>query len=60
MLQWTCLADWGLASGPASLFFQPYKLPPSPCVRRAWARAVTFLVSDAISTCPLGAGLDKV
>ena len=49
----------GLASGPASPFFKPYQLPPSPCVWRAWARAVTFLVSDAISTCLLGAGLVK-
>ena len=47
----------GLASGPASLFFKPYQLPPSPCVRYAWARAVKFLVSGAISTCLLGAGL---
>ena len=50
---------WGLASGPASPFFKPYQLPSSPCVRRAWARAITFLVSDAISTCLLGAGLVK-
>ena len=47
----------GLASGPASPFFKPYQLPPSPCVRYAWARAVTFLVSDEISTCLLGVGL---
>ena len=50
---------WGLASGHASPFFKPYQLPPSPCVRRAWARAVTFLVSDVTSTCLLGAGLVK-
>ena len=50
---------WGLASGPASPFFKPYQLPPSPCVRRAWARAVTFLISDAIFTCLLEAGLVK-
>ena len=47
----------GLASGPASPFFKPYQLPPNPCVQCAWARAVTFLVSDTISTCQLGAGL---
>ena len=47
----------GLASGPERLFFKPYQLPPSPCVRYTWERAVTFLVSDAISTCILGAGL---
>ena len=50
---------WGLVSGPASPFFKPYQLPPSPCVRRAWARAVTFLISDATSTCLFGAGLVK-
>ena len=50
---------WGLASGPASPFFKPYQLPLSPCVRRAWARAVTFLVSNVISMCLLGAGLVK-
>ena len=49
----------GLVSGPASPFFKPYQLPPSPCVGCAWARAVTFLVPDAISTCLLGAGLVK-
>ena len=49
----------GLASGPASQFFKPYQLPPSPCVRNAWARAVTLLVSVAISTCLFGAGLVK-
>ena len=49
----------GLVSGPASPFFKPYQLPPNPCVRCAWARVVTFLVSDAISTCLLEAGLVK-
>ena len=51
------VSSLGLASGPACLFFKPYQLPPSPCVRYAWARAVSFLVSGAISTCLLGAGL---
>ena len=50
---------WVLASGPSSPFFKPYQLPPSPCARLVWARAVTFIVSDAISTCLLGAGLVK-
>ena len=59
MLQWGMPLLWGLASGLASPFFKPYPLPPSPYVRRAWARAVTFLVLDAISTCLLGAGLVK-
>ena len=47
----------GLASGPARLFFKPYQLPPNPCVRRACARAISFLESDATSTCLLRAGL---
>ena len=49
----------GPVSGSASPFFKPYQLPPNPYVRCAWARAVTFLVPDAISTCLLGAGLVK-
>ena len=47
----------GLVSGPARLFFKPYQLPLSPCVRRVCARAVSFLESDATSTCLLKAGL---
>ena len=47
----------GLASGPVRLFFKPYQLPPSPCVRRACARAVSFLESGVTSTCLLRAGL---
>ena len=54
-----CTPSLGLASGSASPFFKPYQLPPNPYVRCAWARAVPFLVSDAISTCLLGAGLVK-
>ena len=46
----------GLASGPARLFFKPYQLPPSPYVRRACARVVSFLESGATS-CLLRAGL---
>ena len=38
-------------------FFEPYQLPHSPCVRRAWARVVSCLASGAISTCLLGTGL---
>ena len=29
----------------------PYQLPPSPCVRTAWTRAVIVLASFTISTC---------
>ena len=46
----------GLENGPTSLFFKPYQLPPSPCVRCVWARAITFLTSDVISTCQLRTG----
>ena len=52
-------ASLGLASGPASPFLQPYQLPPSPCVRSAWARAVILVASIAVSTCPPGIGLVK-
>ena len=52
-----CASSLGLASGSTSPFFKPHQLPPSPCVRYAWARAVTLLVSDAISTCLFRAGL---
>ena len=44
----------GLVSGMVSLFFSPHQLPPSPCVRNAWARAVILLTSVAISTCLFG------
>ena len=37
--------------------FKPYQLPPSPCVRIAWARAVIVPVSFAISTCRFGLAL---
>ena len=47
----------GLVSGPARLFFKPYQLPPSPWLRRAWARVVSFLESGATSTWPFRAGL---
>ena len=43
----------GFASGPVRLFFKPYQLPPSPCVRRACAKAVSFIESGASSTCLL-------
>ena len=47
----------GLVRGPAHLFFKPNQLPPSPWLRRAWARAVSFLESGAASTWPFKAGL---
>ena len=47
----------GLASGSVRLFFKPYQLPPSPCVRRACARVVSFLESGATFMCLLRAGL---
>ena len=50
-------SSFGLVSGPASPFFKPHQLPPSPYVWYAWARALTLLISDVIATCLLGAGL---
>ena len=47
----------GLASGHTCLFFKPYQLPPSPWLRRAWVRAVSFLESGVTSTWPFRAGL---
>ena len=47
----------GLASGIVSPFLYPHQLPPSPCVRIAWARAVDLLATVAISACLLGNGL---
>ena len=55
MLYWACLsfgAQWmGLRIAPT---FKPHQLPPSPCVRTAWARAVIVPASIAISTCLFG------
>ena len=50
---------FGLASGILGLFLYPYQLPPSPCVRVAWARAVIIPATVAISTCLFGYGLIK-
>ena len=50
---------FGLAYGIFDLFLYPYQLPPSPCVRTAWARAVIISATVAISTCLLGYGLIK-
>ena len=47
----------GLGEWACAPIFKPYQLPPSPCVRQACARAVSFLESDATSTCLLKAGL---
>ena len=49
----------GLASGLLGPFLYPHQLPPSPCVRIAWARAVILPAPVAISTCLLGNGLIK-
>ena len=50
---------FGLASGILGLFLYPYQLPPSPCVRTVWARAVIIPATVAISTCLFGYGLIK-
>ena len=49
----------GLASGILGPFLYPHQLPPSPCVRIAWARVVILPATVAISTCLLGNGLVK-
>ena len=51
--------SFGLASGILGPFLYPYQLPPSPCVRIAWARAVILPAAVAISTCLLGYELIK-
>ena len=38
----------GLRMAP---IFKPHQLPPSPCVRTVWARAVIVPASISISTC---------
>ena len=47
----------GLVRGPARLFFKPNQLPPSPWLRQAWARAVSFLELGTASTWPFQVGL---
>ena len=53
---WACLF-LGLGEWAFAHIFKPYQLPPSPYVRWACARVVSFLKSDATSTCSLMAGL---
>ena len=47
----------GLRKWACAPIFKPYQFPPSPWVRRACARVVSFLESGATSTCLLKAGL---
>ena len=47
----------GLVRGLVRLFLKPNQLPPSPWLRRAWARAVSLLESGVASTWPFKAGL---
>ena len=51
--------SFGLASEILGPFLSPYQLPPNPCVRTAWERAVIIPATVAISTCLLGYGLIK-
>ena len=51
--------SFGLGNGILGPFLYPYQLPPSPCVRIAWARAVIIHATVVISTCLLGYGLIK-
>ena len=50
---------WGLVSGPSSHFSNPISYPLALVHDVRGKRVVTFLVSDAISTCLLGDGLVK-
>ena len=47
----------GLGKWARAPIFKPDQLPPSPWLRRAWARAVSFLELSATSTCSLTTGL---
>ena len=51
--------SFGLASGILGPILYPHQLPPSPCVRTAWARAVINPATVVISTCLLRYGLIK-
>ena len=51
--------SFGLAIGILGPVLYPHQLPPSPCVRTAWARAMINPATVVISTCLLGCGLIK-
>ena len=51
--------SFGLGEWADEPVFLTPSVAPSPCVRNAWARAVTLLVSVAISMCLVGVGLVK-
>ena len=51
--------SFGLASGILGPVLYPHQLPPSPCVRTAWARVVINPATVVIPTCLLGCGLIK-
>ena len=53
-------ASWAWGVGIRTYFFKPNQLPPSPWLRRAWARVVSLLESGATSTWPLRASLVRV
>ena len=52
--------SFGLASGMLGPVLYPHQLPPSPCVRTEWARAVINPATVVISTCLLRYGLIKL
>ena len=51
--------SFGLEIGILGPILYLHQLPPSPCVRTAWARAVINPATVVISTCLLGCGLIK-
>ena len=52
--------SWAWGVGLRTYFIKPNQLPPSPWLRRAWARAVSLLKLSATSTWLLRAGLVRV
>ena len=52
--------SFGSASGILGPFLYPHQLPPSPCVRIAWARAVILLATIIISMCLLEYEIIKI
>ena len=64
-LSWVDIQGWVVLLGLLLLWgprgrapiFKPHQVPPSLCVRIAWARSVIVPVSFAISTCRFGLAL---
>ena len=57
-MTWSPLLFWAGEWNTWPILY-PHQLPPSPCIRTAWARPVIIPATVAISTCLLGYGLIK-